>query len=151
MYDGDVTDLFSQGAADLAEEARRLLLEIDGEHAGTAATTADCRPPLDVIETPLSVDIVIDVPGVPAELLRVVVTRNTLLVVGSKPDTRVENGGRFHIAERGHGRFARVVRLAGAFDAARARAVVDRGQLRVSLPVLEERRGRVLNIPVTRA
>jgi HSP20 family protein len=146
-----VTDLFTQGAADLADEARRLLQEIDRDHPGSAGATADCRPPLDVIETPMSVDIVLDVPGVPAEQLRVVVSRSTLLVVGSKPDTRVDNGGRFHIAERSHGRFARVVRLTGAFDGARAKAILDRGQLRVSLPLLEERRGRILHIPVKRA
>jgi HSP20 family molecular chaperone IbpA len=146
-----VTDLFSQGAADLAEEARRLLLEIDREHPGVAATAGDCRPPLDVIETPRSVDIVMDVPGVPADLLRVVVARSTLLVVGSKPDTGLREQGRLHIAERSHGCFARVVRLTGAFDAARAKAVVTRGQLRVSLPALEERRGDVLRIPVKSA
>ena len=146
-----MTDLFNQGASDLAEEARRLLLEIDRDFPGAAAITADCRPPLDVIETATSVDIVMDVPGVPAELLRVVVRRSTLLVVGSKPNPLSEAKGRFHVAERSYGRFARVVRLTGAFDAARARAVVDAGQLRVSLPALDERRGGVLSIPVQRA
>jgi HSP20 family molecular chaperone IbpA len=151
LYDDQVTDLFTQGAADLAEEARRLLGEIDRAHPGMAAANADCRPALDVIETPMSVDVVMDVPGVRAELLRVVIARNTLLVVGSKPGTRMENGGRFHIAERAHGPFARVVRLTGAFDGARAKAVIERGQLRVTLPLLEERRGGVLHIPVKSA
>jgi len=146
-----VTDLFHQGAADLAEEARRLLFEIDRAHPGAAAATADCRPPLDVLETRTSVDVVMDVPGVPAEMLRVVVRNSTLLIVGSKPDPLTDARARFHVAERSHGRFARVIRLTGAFDAARARAVVDKGQLRVSLPVMEERRGRVLTIPVARA
>lgn len=146
-----MTDLFNQGAADLAEDALRLLRDIDSAHPGVQAAAADCRPPLDVLETPTSVDIVVDVPGVPAEMLRVVVRRGTLLIVGSKPNPLADAPGRFHVAERSHGRFARVVRLAGAFDAVRARAVVDKGQLRVSLPVMEDRRGRVLTIPVTSA
>jgi HSP20 family protein len=146
-----VTDLFQQGAADLADEARRLLDEIDSHLPGAASMTADCRPPLDVVETPTSVDIVLDVPGVPAERLRVVIRRSTLLVVGSKPNDLTALKGRFHVAERSYGRFARVVRLNGAFDASRARAVVRAGELRVSLPVLEERRGGVLAIRVERA
>jgi HSP20 family protein len=146
-----VTDLFQQGAADLADEARRLLDEIDSHLPGAASMTADCRPPLDVVETPTSVDIVLDVPGVPAERLRVVIRRSTLLVVGSKPNDLTALKGRFHVAERSYGRFARVVRLNGAFDASRARAVVRAGELRVSLPVLEDRRGGVLAIRVERA
>jgi len=151
LYDDEVTDLFYQGAAELADEARKLLLEIDHELPGAASLTADCRPPLDVIETATSVDIVMDVPGVPAGLLRVVVRRSTLLVVGAKPNPLSHTKSRFHVAERSYGRFARAVRLTGAFDAARARAVVDAGQLRVSLPALDERRGGVLSIPVERA
>jgi HSP20 family protein len=146
-----VTDLFQQGAADLADEARKLLDEIDSHLPGAASMTADCRPPLDVIETPTSVDIVLDVPGVPAEQLRVVIRRSTLLVVGNKPNDLTALKGRFHVAERSYGRFARVVRLNGAFDASRARAVVRAGELRVSLPVLEDRRGGVLAIRVERA
>jgi hypothetical protein len=42
------------------------------------------------------------------------------------------------------------VRLSGAFDARRARAVASRGQLRVILPRLEERRGSVVMIGVER-
>jgi hypothetical protein len=43
------------------------------------------------------------------------------------------------------------VRLGGAFDASRARAITHGGQLRVILPRLDDRRGRVLVIAVERA
>lgn len=140
-----------EGAAELAEDARRLLAEIEREIPGAATVTADCRPPLDVIETASALEVVVDVPGVPAESLRVVVRRSTLLIVGAKLAAPVDRLTRFHLAERSYGRFARAVRLTGAFDAARAHAVTTGGELRVVLPRLEERRGGALTIPVTRA
>jgi HSP20 family protein len=147
---GRMTESFYQGAADLAEDARRLLTEIDREVPGAAAVTADCRPPLDVLETATALEVIIDVPGVPADSLRVAVRRSTLLVVGAKLATPADPSARFHLAERSYGRFARAVRLDGAFDAARARALVRAGQLRIILPRLEDRRGRVMQIPVER-
>jgi HSP20 family protein len=146
---GTVTDLFHQEAADLADDARRLLIELDRDVPGVAAVNAECRPPLDVLETATAVEVVIDVPGVPPESLRVAVRRSTLLVVGAK--LAVSNGTvRHHLAERSYGRFARAVRVSGAFDARRARAVASRGQLRVILPRIDERRGSVLMIAVDR-
>jgi HSP20 family protein len=145
-----VTDLFHQEAADLADDARRLLLELDRDVPGVAAVNAECRPPLDVLETATAVEVVIDVPGVPAESLRVAVRRSTLLVVGAKLAGPIDGNLRHHLAERSYGRFARAVRLTGAFDAKRARAVASRGQLRVVLPRIDERRGSVLMIAVDR-
>ena len=143
-----MTDLFPHSGPDLAEDARLLLLELDRDTPGIAAVTADCRPPLDVLETPNSVELVIDVPGVPMDSLRVAMRRSTLLVLGAKPLGAQAVKARFHLAERSYGRFARAVRVAGAFDAAAARAVVEAGQLRITLPLLQDRRGRMLTIPV---
>lgn len=143
-----MTDLFSQGAADLAEDAKRLLGELDLQVPGATSATADCRPLLDVVETAHSLDIIVDLPGVAATSLRVVVRRSTLLVVGVKLPVPVDQRAKFHLAERSYGRFARAVRLTGALDAARARAVTRAGQLRISLPLIEDRRGRLMTIPV---
>jgi HSP20 family protein len=150
LYDGQVTDAFHPGAADLAEDARRLLIEIDRDVPGAAAITADCRPALDVLETGAALEVIVDVPGVPAESLRIAVRRSTLLVVGAKLNAPIDPQARFHLAERSYGRFARAVRLSGAFDASRARAVVRAGQLRIVLPRVDDRRGRVLTIAVER-
>ena len=145
-----MSDPFHQDAADLANDARQLLIELDQAVPGAAAINAECRPPLDVIETASAVEVMIDVPGVPAESLRVAIRRGALLVVGAKIAGRIDPNARFHLAERSFGRFARAVRIAGAFDAARAQATVSAGQLRVVLPRIAERRGRVVVIPVER-
>jgi HSP20 family protein len=142
-------DLFHQDAADLAEDARRLLVELDQEVPGAAELSAECRPPLDVIETATAVEVVIDLPGVAPESVRVAIRRSTLLIVGIKLTPEALPDTRFHLAERSYGRFARAVRLSGAVDAARVRAVAGGdGQVRVILPRLDDRRGHVLLIPI---
>ena len=138
-------------AAALADEARQLLAELDRDVPGAAALNAECRPSLDVVETSAAIEVVVDVPGVAPDSLRVVLRRQTLLVVGAKLAPVPDAGARFHLAERSYGRFARAVRLGGAVDGARARAVVAAGQLRVVLPRLDDRRGKVFRIPVDRA
>jgi HSP20 family protein len=148
---GAVTDLFVEGAADLIDDARLLLREIDREVPGAASVTADCRPPLDVMQTAAAVEVVMDIPGVPSACLRVAIRRSVLLIVGSKPAGPLEAKARFHLAERGYGRFARAVRLDGALDGHGARASVVGGQLRIVLPLIEERRGQLISIPVERS
>ena len=145
-----MSDFLHHDAADLAEDARRLLAELDRDVPGADAAAAECRPAIDVVETSTTVEIVVDTAGIPAEALRVLIRRNSVLVVGVKLAASTEPTIRFHLAERSYGRFARVIRLAGAADASRARATVARGQLRVVLPRLDERRGRVFAIPVER-
>jgi HSP20 family protein len=143
-----VSDAFHQDAADLADDARKLLLELDREVPGVAAISAECRPAIDVLETQAAVEIVVDVPGVPADSLRIAVRRSTLLIVGAKLAAPSDPDGRVHLAERSYGRFARAVRIAGAFNARTASATTAAGQLRIVLPRLEDRRGEVMMIPV---
>ena len=137
-----------QEAVDLAEDARRLLIELDREVPGVAALNAECRPPLDILETATAVEIVIDVPGVSPESLRIAVRRDTLLVVGAKVATSVDPSVRYHLAERSYGRFARAVRLSSPVDARKAQARTSSGELRIVLPHVEDRRGAVLMIPI---
>jgi len=145
---GFVSEILSRGIADLTDDARALLSEIDLQVPGASALTAECRPPADVIETATSIEVLVDVPGVPPEALRVVLRRDTLLVVGAKLMPPPEHRSRFHLAERSYGRFARAIRLSGSFDAAGARATVAAGQLRVAVPRIEDRRGRLIEIPI---
>jgi HSP20 family protein len=146
-----VSDFLRPDAAELAEDARHLLTELDREAPGAASLNGECRPPLDVFETTGAVEVIVDVPGVAVESLRVAVRRSTVLVVGAKAPAAGGAGARFHLAERAYGRFARAVRLACAVDASRATALVGAGQLRVVLPRIEDRRGRIMHVPVTRA
>ena len=132
---------------DLGEDARRLLDDLEVDRRGGAA--GECMPPIDVIETPTTVEILVDVPGVQADSVQVVFSRGTVLIAGRKlPPTCPHHDAAFHLAERAFGRFARAVRLAGAIDAGRARASLSGGELRIVLPRIAERRGHDIRIDV---
>ena len=131
------------------DELRRLFerLTTAEERAGAPA---ECTPPFDVLETSDAIEVVMDLPGVPPSQLQVVVVRTTLVIMGQKTPAGCEHHGEaaFHMAERAFGRFVRGVRLPGAFDVGRASALLRDGELRVTLPRIEERRGRERRIPV---
>jgi HSP20 family protein len=131
------------------DELRRLFDRLTSE-ADLSAASAECTPPIDVRETPDCIEIVLDVPGVAADQIQVVVAHDTVVVMGQKtpPGCEHHREAAFHIAERAFGRFARGVRLSGALDFGRGAAALRDGELRVTLPRIEERRGRERRIPV---
>lgn len=135
----------------LADDARRLLDELDRDVPGAARTSGECRPALDIVETTDATEVVVDVPGIAAAAIRVAIRHNTVLVVGAKLTQASTADSRFHLAERSYGRFARAVRINGAFDASRSKAVLTNGLLRVILPRIEDRRGRLVHLDVETA
>jgi HSP20 family protein len=141
--------LLSGELGELADDVRRIFQELGhstGTHAGAAG---DCVPQLDVLETDGAVQILMDLPGVPAALVRVVIKGDVVLIAGEKwADAPGREAGAYHLVERGSGRFARAVRLGGAFDGSRVEARLAGGELRVTLPKLSERRGQAVQVPV---
>jgi HSP20 family protein len=134
---------------DLTEDVRRLLQELGASSGGRSTAAGDCVPQLDVIETDEAVEILMDVPGVPASSLRVLVKGAVVLIAGEKWVTGPGPGtGGYHLVERGSGRFARAVRVSGAFEGSRVRATLTDGELRITVPKLTDRRGAGLIVPI---
>jgi HSP20 family protein len=142
--------LYSSEVRELAEEVGLLFEELDRTATELSRPPGHCTPTLDVLETDESLEIVVDLPGVRADRLRVMLTKGTLLVVGEKcsPYVGEERHASFQLVERGFGRFARAVRLEGSFDGGRTKAEVRDGELRIVVPKIAERRGREIRIPV---
>jgi HSP20 family protein len=134
-------------AGELGDDIRRLFQEL-GRAAG-AWLGGECAPTLDVFEADDALSIVMDVPGVEAEAVRVVARGDVLLIVGHKRQQAPHGEATFHLVERGFGRFARTVRLPHACDTARATARLVDGELRVTVPKVAEWRGRRIDIPVS--
>jgi HSP20 family protein len=132
------------------DDLRRLLDQLTGGEARPHA--AECSVSLDVLETSAGIEVVVDLVGVAEDAVQIVVARDTVLITGTKqpPPCAHQGEATFHVAERVFGRFARAVRLAGAFDVGRSTATLRAGELRVTLPRIEERRGREYRIPVRR-
>lgn len=109
----------------------------------------ECVPSMDVLETTEGIEILMDVPGVSASGIRLFFSQGTVVIAGEKrPAVCTHREAAFHLAERGFGRFARAVRLDGAFDAGRITATLNDGELRIVLPRIEERRGRDIRIEI---
>jgi HSP20 family protein len=143
--------LLSAEVRELTPEVSKLFDELDEALPGRRHLAAgSCSPPLDVVETESAVEIVMDLPGVVPEAIRVLIKAGVVLVVGDKapPDPAARADATFHLVERSFGRFARAVRLTGAVDASRGRARLRAGELRVAIPKIVERRGREIPVPV---
>ena len=132
----------------LGDDLRQLFDLLNGE-ALAAGGAGECTPPLDVIESPSAIELVMDIPGVERDHLQVLFARGTVLIAGTKKAAACGyDGATFHLAERAFGRFARAVRITGAVDAGRAQATLIDGELRIVLPRIEDRRGREIRITI---
>jgi HSP20 family protein len=136
---------------ELSEDVRKVFEELDRLHGQVLRAPGHVHtPPLDVVETAEGVEVVVDLPGVPIEAVRVLFKHGTLVIAGEKVPREgcPPEHTAFHLVERGFGRFARVIRLSMAVDAARSRASLAAGELHVSIPRVPERRGREIVIPI---
>ena len=116
--------------------------------AGQRAYSGECSPPLDVLETDAAVEVTVDLSGVPQEAVRVLFRGGVLIVAGEKAPSTPAPHQSFHLVEREFGRFARAVRLNGAFDVQRSQATLRDGELTIVLPKLDDRRNRPHRITV---
>ena len=140
--------------AELADDVQRLLDELSKRRPDRRHMVAgECMPGVDVFETEKSVEIVLDLPGVSADCIRILFKAGVVLVVGEKerPDFSKRQPASFHLVERDFGRFARAVRVTAAIDGAKARARLHHGELRIVLPRIKERRGAGLMVPIETA
>jgi HSP20 family protein len=136
-------------ATDLADDIRELFDDLARTlDLNLRAYSGACQPSLDVLETDDAVEVTVDVSGVPAAALRVLFRAGVLLIAGEKAPTHPEPDQTFHLVEREFGRFARAVRLEGAFDVPAALATLRHGELTVVLPKRVERRDQAHRISI---
>jgi HSP20 family protein len=132
--------------SDWAEDLRQAFREA-GRGLGRDATTG-WVPPMDVIERPEGIEVILDLAGARGAV-RATVKGGVLIVAGEKRQPGpCAHGAAFHVAERTFGAFVRVVPLRMAFDAAGIKATLANGELRITVPRIEDRRGREIDIPI---
>jgi HSP20 family protein len=136
---------------DAGQQLHRRLSLLERELVSGDASSTD-SPPMDVVETGAGIEVIVDLPGIDAQAVTVSCRDGAIVVSGTKRPTHCHHGqAAFHLAERSFGRFAREVKLGGAFDASRATATLAAGELRIVVPRIEERRGQPIAIRVTTA
>jgi HSP20 family protein len=111
---------------------------------------SEWSPAVDVFESRNRLVVVMEVPGLPPEALRVVYRESEIVLTGERRARRTGPGCTFHCLERPHGRFERTIPLDVPVDVARAKATLGGGLLTIVLPRLRERRGRETAIPIER-
>lgn len=143
--------LISTDVGDLGQEVGRLFDDLSKNRPDRRhMVSGECMPLLDVFETDRTIEIVLDVPGINADSVRILIKSGVVLIVGEKersePTLRVPAS--FHLVERDFGRFARAIRIHAAIDASHASARLKDGELRVILAKIQERRGREILVPI---
>jgi HSP20 family protein len=135
--------------SELAEDVRAIFEELASTlNTEQRAYSGECHPAVDVFETDDAVEIVMDVSGIAGEAVRVVFRAGVVLIAGEKAPPIAREPQTFHLVEREFGRFARAVRVNGAFDVHAGQANIRDGELTVVLPKRSDRRGRAHRIEI---
>ena len=116
------------------------------QQGDTGTITAAWLPAVDVFESPDSVKIVAEIPGVDAKDVKLSIENNVLTIRGEKKQVAEEKTERLHRYERSYGMFERTFALPNTVDPDRIEAKVESGVLTVVLPKAERARPR--EIPV---
>jgi HSP20 family protein len=140
----------TEALGEFVDEVREIFAEL-GRGFSLESLAGECTPPIDVYETDSSVEVSVDLPGVDPQSVRIIVKSTGILIAGDKAPRRGRGDSSFHLVERGFGRFARTVRFSVPCDAVRARAVLEKGELRITLPKVTERRGRPIPIELKKS
>jgi len=111
---------------------------------------SEWSPAVDVLELRDRLLVIVEVPGLAPESLKVSFRDRALVLIGDRRAPRVGPGASFHCLERPHGKFERTIPLDMPVDVGSARAALAGGVLTVDLPRLRERRGRETVIPIER-
>ena len=105
-------------------------------------------PPADILEQQDSIRILLEVPGVNPDLVKISVENNVLSISGTKEQVAEEQTERVHRYERTYGSFERTFTLPPTVDAERIDATYDRGVLTVTLPKVEKAKARQIEVKV---
>ena len=139
----------SSESRELSDDIRALFDDLAGSlEQEQRAYSGECHPALDVLEIDRAIEIIVDVSGIPAEALRIVFRAGVVIIAGEKAPVAAAAEQTYHLVEREFGRFARAVRVNGAFDIAAARASIHNGELTIVLPKRDERRDQLHRIAV---
>ena len=132
----------------LQSELNRLFATfVETNQAGATATSWD--PNVDVMDDGKRLRVLIEVPGVDPEDVRVMVRGRVLTVRGTKKGrTRTRGGIRFFCMERYFGGFVKSVALPRAVNTHQARTLLKDGLLEIVLPHVPDQREREYEIPV---
>jgi HSP20 family protein len=149
-----ITRRTSLPAADLFANFRRLNRMMDetlGNWAGEGGDTFKSAwlPAVDIVENGDHIRLVVELPGVKPEDVKLGLENNVLTIRGDKRQDKEEKEERWHRYERTYGSFERSFTLPSTVDPERIEATAENGVLTVTMVKAERARPR--EIPVRTA
>jgi len=117
-----------------------------GEREGMVAAT--WAPAVDIYETPDSIVLQAELPGLSKEDIDIQVRDNVLTLKGERRSEKEVKEGNYLRVERAYGGFQRAFTLPAAVQADKIRAVFKDGVLDVSIPKVEEAKPKQIKIDV---
>ena len=145
MKNDSMLFLFSR----LQEELNRVITEFTEQSSGDA--DSGWSPNIDVVETPLAISLVAELPGIDPATVKLELIGNHVILRGEKR-THYERQSsaevRFERLERSQGAFRRQVTIDQPVNSSLAEARLEHGVLHVTLPKIEDKRRRVRTLDI---
>jgi HSP20 family protein len=108
-------------------------------------------PNVDICETADAVTVRVELPGIEPSDIRVTIQDSTLRVQGVKREPLIAlERLSYHCLERRYGKFDRQINIDEVVDAGHSRATLANGVLSIEIPRMENRRGVMFEIPITK-
>jgi HSP20 family protein len=135
----------------LQREVNQLFERLAEAERAERPDSAAWLPSADVYESGGNLKVVVEVPGLVPESLKLACKDHELVIVGERREKKPAGGATaFVCMERPQGRFKRVIPIDITVEVQKAEARLSGGLLIVTLPRLKDRRGRETVIPVRR-
>src|SRR5262245_48705022 len=134
----------------LQQEMNRLFDRLASVGRPERASAGEWVPSADVYECDGALRVVVEVPGLNPDSLKVTYREGELTISGERRDRRPQGVTGFLCMERPHGRFTRSIAIEASLDVRQAQARLAGGVLTVVLPRVKDRRGRETVIEVVR-
>lgn len=108
----------------------------------------DWEPSVDVVETPETIVVKAEVPGIEAKDIDISVSGDILTLKGEKKEEREEKGKTWYRREIRSGGFTRSIQLPMTVDTARIEAEERAGMITITLPKVEAAKPKKIPIKV---
>lgn len=113
------------------------------------SSTANFMPAFELKETPTSLIVKADLPGIQEKDIELNVVGNRLTISGKREEEKVQDDEVCHLIERTYGAFNRTINLPEDVDANKVSAKLKEGVLTVTVPKSPEMRPKKITVQAT--
>lgn len=132
--------------SDEMDRMRREMNRMFRTAAGTALSTPEGYPAINMWLDGDNVILTAELPGVPSDELDISIEGNTLTLSGERHPEELPEGATYHRRERGYGKFTRVIKLPYQIEADSVKANLVEGVLSIALERAEADKPRKIKV-----